>query len=230
MTTPDLPRARRRRPKFTKERPVRQDSVQAPLRLFIAVPLPDPVRRLVRTLVDELRQEPWPVRWVSPDNAHLTIHFLGEVPSEQAELLKLALPAAVARHERFRLRTAELGVFPNQKRPRILWLGLYGPTHRLVTLHTDLQAFLRNMNFAADDGPFHPHITVGRLRDTRNTSTRALPEQIVARFRAEAESGRASPKNAILMPIDSVVLYQSILDKSGPTYVPLLTCPLGEPA
>jgi 2'-5' RNA ligase len=229
MTTPDLPRKRRRRPKFTKERPVRQDSVQAPLRLFIAVPLPDPVRALVRTLVEEFRQEPWPIRWISPDNAHLTLHFLGEVPSEKAELLKLALPAAVARHQRFRLRTADLGVFPSQKRPRVLWLGLYGPAHRLVTLHTDLQLTLRKLDFAVDEGPFHPHITLGRVREDRNTSMRALPGQIVERIRAEAESGRVSAKNAIPMAVDSVILYQSILDKSGPTYVPLLTCPLGEP-
>jgi 2'-5' RNA ligase len=230
MTTPDLPKRRKRRPKFTKERPLRQDSVQAPLRLFIAVPLPDPVRALVRTLVEDLRQEPWPVRWISPDNAHLTLHFLGEVPSEQAELLKLALPAAVARHQRFRLRTAELGVFPNQKRPRVLWLGLYGPAHRLVTLHSDLQALLRRLDFTVEEGPFHPHITLGRVRDVRNAPTRDLPAQIVERFRAEAETGRASPKNAIPMAVDEVILYQSILDKSGPTYVPMLTCPLSEPA
>ncbi len=204
--------------------------MQAPLRLFIAVPLPDPVRSLVQTLIEDLHQEPWPVRWVSPDNAHLTLHFLGEVPPEQAELLKLALPASVARHQRFRLRTAELGVFPNQKRPRVLWLGLYGPAHRLVTLHSDLQALLRGLNFAVDDDPFHPHITLGRVRDVRNTSTKDLPRQIVERFRAEAESGRASSKNAIALAVDEVVLYRSILDKSGPTYLPLLRCPLGEPA
>lgn len=170
------------------------------------------------------------MRWVSPDNAHLTLHFLGDVPPEQAELLKLALPAAVARHQRFRLRTAELGAFPNQKRPRVLWLGLYGPAHRLVTLHSDLQALLRGLNFAFDADQFHPHITLGRVRDVRNTPTRDLPGQIVERFRAEAESGRASPKNAISMAVDEVILYQSILGKSGPIYAPLLTCPLGEPA
>lgn len=230
MTTPNLPKRRRRREKFTKERPVRQDSVQAPLRLFIAIPLPDPVRALVRALVEEFSEEPWPVRWISPENAHLTLHFLGEVPAEQAELLKLSLPAAVARHQRFRLRTAELGVFPNQKRPRVLWLGLYGPAHRLVTLRSDLERLLRGLDFAIEESPFHPHITLGRLRDVRNTATRDLPGQIVERFRAEEESGRVSPANAIPMAVDEVILYQSILDKTGPTYVPLLRCPLGEPA
>ncbi len=203
--------------------------MQAPLRLFIAVPLPDPVRALVRSLVEEFCEEPWPVRWISPENAHLTLHFLGEVPAEQAELLKLALPAAVARHERFRLRTAELGVFPNQKRPRVLWLGLYGPAHRLVTLRTDLEKLLLGLDFPVEGSEFHPHITLGRLRDVRNTSTRDLPTRIVERFRAEAESGRVSPTNAIPMAVDEVILYQSILDKSGPTYIPLLRCPLGEP-
>lgn len=218
-----------RRPKFSKDRPISQESVQADLRLFIAVPLPEPVRDLLRTVVDDLREEPWPIRWVSPDNAHLTLNFIGEVSPERAELLRLALPPVIARHERFRLRTADLGVFPNQKRPRVLWLGLYGPAHRLVTLRSDIASMLRSMEFTDDKSELHPHITLGRLRDVRNMPTRDLPAQIAERFRAETESGRVSARNTVPFPIDDVVLYRSMLGRDGPTYVELARCPLGIP-
>lgn len=219
-------RSRRRRPKHVKERPIPQASVQADVRLFIAVPLPQPVRDLVRTVVTELSEEPWPIRWISADNAHLTLNFIGEVPPERAELLRLALPPVVARHERFRVRTAELGVFPNQRRPRVLWLGLYGPAHRLVTLRSDINSMLQGLQFSFDESEFHPHITLGRVRDVGNVSTRALPSQIVERFQADALSGRVSARNAVPFPIDDVVLYRSVLGRDGPTYVELARCPL----
>ena len=228
MTEPDLPKKRRKRKRIPKERPPRQDAVETSWRLFLAVPLPAPVVTLVGELVQDLSAEAWPVRWVAADTAHITLQFLGETTPERAELLRLALPGVVARHERFRLRTADLGVFPNQNRPRVLWLGLYGPTHRLSTLHAEIATLLRDYDFPADDGGFHPHITLGRVRDVRNEPVRDLPAKIVARFRQEAESGRASAANAIPVPVDEVVLYRSILTRAGSRYEAVVRCALGE--
>ncbi len=226
MTTPDLPRKRRRRRHVPKERPPRQDAVETNLRLFIAVPLPPPVVALVGALVEDFSAEPWPMRWVSPETAHITLHFLGEVPPERAELLRLALPGLVSRHERFRLRTADLGVFPNQKRPRVLWLGLYGPAHRLLTLHADIGRLLKQFEFAVDESPFHPHITLGRVRDVRDHPVRDLAAQMVERVKQESECGRASAANAISLPVDEIVLVRSIIGRDGPAYETLARCPL----
>lgn len=227
MTTPDLPKKRRRPKRIPKERPPRQDAVETNLRLFIAVPLPAPAVALVRSLVTDLSQEAWPMRWVAADTAHVTLHFLGDVSPERAELLRLALPGFINRHERFRLRTADLGVFPNQKRPRIVWLGLYGPAHRLVTLQSELGRMLRELEFEVEPGPFHPHITLGRVRDVRDQPVRDLPGKIVERLRQVTESGRASAANAIPVPVDEVILYRSILRGDKPSYEPLVRCPLG---
>lgn len=168
------------------------------------------------------------MRWVSADTAHITLHFLGDVSPERAELLRLALPGFINRHDRFRLRTADLGVFPNQKRPRVVWLGLYGPAHRLVALRSDLGRMLAELEFEVDSGPFHPHVTLGRVRDVRDQPVRDLPGKIVERLRQEVESGRASAANAIPVPVDEVVLYRSLLGKDGPTYEALIRCPLGD--
>ena len=127
-----------RPPRHVKVRPPAADAVDTAWRLFLAVPLPHDAQLLLGEQIAALREEGWPVRWVQPENAHLTLHFLGETEPERAELVRLALPALVAAHAPFDLRTAALGVFPHFRRPRVLWLGLHGPVHRLETLQRDL--------------------------------------------------------------------------------------------
>jgi 2'-5' RNA ligase len=227
---PDRPRRHRaKRKRFEKDRPPRAESVETGWRLFLAVPLPPPVIELVGGLVRDLGREEWPVRWVSPETAHITLQFLGQVPPERAELLRLALPPLVTKHPSFRLRTADLGVFPNQRRPRVIWLGLYGPTHRLQTLQADITQLLRDLDFAVDAGEFHPHITLGRVRDVRDAPIRDLPAAIQRRFAQESTTGRVSSKNALSVPIEEVVLYRSILSHQGPRYEAVVRCPLAPP-
>ena len=218
-----------KRKRFQKERPARPESVDSGWRLFVAIPLPPPVIELVGSLVRDLAAEDWPVRWVSPETAHITLQFIGEVTPERAELLRLALPPVVAKHASFRLRTADLGVFPNQRRPRVIWLGLYGPTHRLQTLQAEIADLLRQFNFATNETDFHPHITLGRVRDVRDRSVRDLPASIQRRLAELAASGQVTAKNPLPVPIDEVVLYRSILSHQGPRYEAVVRCPLGPP-
>ncbi len=121
-----------RNPRSPKVRPPAPDAIEARWRLFLAVCLPQDVKSLVAEEIAKLAAEGWPVRWVQPEAAHLTLHFLGETERERAELVRLALPDVAAAHVPFDLRTAALGVFPNFRRPRVLWMGLYGPVHRSI--------------------------------------------------------------------------------------------------
>ncbi len=126
-----MPKEKRR---FKKERPPDQMSLDVDWRLFIAVPMPTEAVELVDQVVGELSTNDWPVRWVAPDTVHLTLHFLGDVSPERAQLLRLALTPVIARHESFTIKTGGLGVFPDPRRPRVIWLGLEGQTQRLATL------------------------------------------------------------------------------------------------
>ena len=218
-----------RKPRFVKERPP-TPSAESPWRLFISVPLPEAVTALVGVLVRDLSAEGWPVRWVASDTAHITLQFIGEVPPEQAELLRLALPHVVAQHTAFNLRTADLGVFPNQRRPRVLWLGLYGPAHRLATLRDEIGELLRRLEMPLDEKEFHPHITLGRVRDVRDGSGRGLPEAIQRRFAEEVTSGRVTSKAPIPVPVHEVHLVRSFLGRDGARHDPIACCPLAPPA
>ncbi len=219
---------RRRRPKAP--RPARQrppsESVDTRPRLFLAVPLPTPVVDKVSAVTSSLQEEGWPVRWTSAGNAHITLHFLGETEPERARLLDMSLAPVVAEHPAFDLRTADLGVFPTMKRPRVIWLGLYGPAHRLQTLRDAIGGLLGDFEFELDDKEFHPHITLGRVRDTRNTSVHDLPAKIRARIEAAAESGEVTHKDPLPIPVREVLLVRSHLGKDGPRYETLSSYPL----
>ena len=211
-----------------KIRPPSESAVDAPWRLFLAVPLPADAQKLVTRVTAELAQSDWPVRWTSADAAHLTLHFLGETAPERAELLRLALPEAVAAHPSFTLRTAAFGVFPNFRRPRVLWLGLHGPVHRLQTLQRDIGAKLQALDFAVADEPYQPHITLGRVRnrDGDRVRLRDLPELVKQRF-VDAASGAARGPEPVAVPVTEVHLMRSHLGREGARYETVDIFPLG---
>jgi 2'-5' RNA ligase len=217
-----------RTPRPAKIRPPAPEALDAPWRLFLAVPLPEEARAVIAEQIADLSGAGWPVRWVQPENAHLTLHFLGEVDRERAELVRLALPGVVAAHQPFDLRTAALGVFPNFRRPRVLWLGLHGPVHRLETLQRDLGKTLHGLDFAGTDEPYHPHITLGRVRnsDGERVRLRDLPEAVKRRF-VDAASGAAIAPESRQVPVREVLLMRSHLGSGPPRYEEVASFPLG---
>lgn len=227
--SPDAPRKKRLRRPRAPEPPRRvEETVDSALRLFIAVPIPEAVTALVDRTVATLMREPWPVKWSDPHNAHITLHFLGDVDPAAAEVLRLALAPAVAANDAFDLRTADLGAFPTIRKPRVLWLGLWGPVHRLETLHGAIGATLESLGFPLEERAFSPHITLGRVRaDQRNL--RDLPQRIRARFEALAASGAVSHTHPVPLPVTEVQLIRSHLSPQGARYEVLATYPLRRP-
>ncbi|MBA2278468.1 MAG: RNA 2',3'-cyclic phosphodiesterase [Chloroflexia bacterium] len=203
------------------------ETVDTSWRLFIAVPLPPAVITFVDGIIGELSQEGWPVRWVAPEGAHLTLHFLGSTEPERAQLLRLALGPVVAGHPPFQLRTADFGAFPSIRRPRVIWLGLHGPAHRLASLHAALGETLAAYEFeVAAEEQFHPHITLGRVRNVRDQSTRDLPAAIRQRLDELTKSGQVSHRNPIPLPVDEVRLMRSHLARDGARYETIERYPL----
>ncbi|MDQ3613336.1 MAG: RNA 2',3'-cyclic phosphodiesterase [Chloroflexota bacterium] len=208
-----------------KERP-EPETVDTDWRMFLAVPLPPDVVERIGAIIAELEPRAWPLRWITPETAHLTLHFLGDTPPEEVEILRMALPAVIAEHGAFALRTAGLGVFPKLLSPRVLWLGLWGPAHRLESLYNDLGDYLDEMQFPIEEKPYQPHITLGRLRNTRNIAVRHLPEEIRKAIADLETSGLADPKRPLPVPIDEIHLIRSHLEQPGPRYEVIARFPL----
>ena len=217
-----------RTPRPPKTRPPDPDALDATWRLFLAVPLSADVQALLSREIAELSALDWPVRWVQPDMAHLTIRFLGESDREHAELLRMALPPVVNAEPAFDLRTAALGVFPNFRHPRVLWLGLHGPAHRLERLVAQVDATVAELGFGARDEVYHPHITLGRVRNQSSATVRLrdLPGVIKAQF-VNAETGAAIAPPSVAVAVREVQLVRSHLGKGGARYEVVASFPLG---
>jgi RNA 2',3'-cyclic 3'-phosphodiesterase len=217
-----------RTPRPPKTRPPDPNALDATWRLFLAVPLPEDVQALLANQVAELSTLDWPVRWVQPEMAHLTLRFLGESDREHAELLRMALPAVVQAEPAFDLRTAALGVFPNFRHPRVLWIGLHGPAHRLERLVAEVDSAVAELGFGARDEAYHPHITLGRVRNqsSETVKLRDLPAAVKARF-VNAETGAAIVPPSVALPVREVQLVRSHLGKGGASYEVVASFPLG---
>lgn len=185
--------------------------------------MPSEVQEHVARIVAALVEYEWPVRWVAAESAHLTLHFIGETAPERAELLRLGLELAVARHAPFSLATGDLGVFPDFRNPRVLWLGLRGQTDHLASLHREIGQQLVKLGFEADLKRFHPHVTLGRVRDNPPAS---LGADVQRAFNDPRIAGLVvnQPRH---IEVGEALLVRSFLERGGSRHVPIARYALG---
>lgn len=203
-----------------------QSSVLSPsprlLRLFIALETSDAVRQAIDAAQRALRQRgDLPVRWTNPAQAHLTLQFLGDVVAEQVPALIEAVKPAVTGHRALLLRTGDVGAFPSAGAPRVLWLGVRGREAGLLLLQRAVVDAVRGVTgLVADPKPFHPHLTLGRLKNGYREE---------ARLRAVAAAlARPVPVPTAIWPVGEVSLIHSVLGAGGPRYTTLERFPLAE--
>ncbi len=192
------------------------------LRLFVALAPPEPIRRRLLALQAELRRAAGAaaaeVRWVAPENVHLTLQFLGGVPEERRAAVEAALTAAAAATPPFHLDVHGAGAFPSGRRARVLWAGVGGELEVLGGLATDLGRRLAALGYASETRPFAAHLTLGRARDPRG-----VPGLAAALARcAEGPSARWA--------VEEAVLFRSHLSPHGPRYEALARPRLGTAA
>jgi len=188
-----------------------------PLRLFVALEPPGPLRRQLAALSAELRRQAGPaaerLRWVEPGNVHLTLQFLGNAPEERLPAVQEAVATAASGARPLLLAVRGAGAFPSPRRARVVWAGLQGELAPLAGLVQALGARLSPLGFPPEERPFSPHLTLARARD----GAPGLAGALAALRDAELGSWRAG----------ELVLFRSHLSPAGPRYEPLLRAPLG---
>lgn len=189
------------------------------LRLFVALEPPDLVRRCLAALQAELKRAAGraadEVKWVAPDNVHLTLQFLGAVPEERLAAVQEGVAQTAAEAAPLELTVTGAGAFPNARRARVLWAGLAGDLAPLSALAAALGRRLAPLGFPPEERPFSAHLTLGRARDARG-----LP--VLAAALAHAGGGTEARWRA-----SEVVLFRSHLSPRGPRYEALSRAPLG---
>ncbi len=178
------------------------------VRSFLAINLSHDARAAIGNAVRNWRYLGRSVRWVKESNIHLTIKFLGDIPSSQVKDVSSAVKQLCSDLEPFTLELDRPGVFPDLRRPRVLWIGLKGPADSLAGVQNLVEETLFLQGFPKEKRLFIPHITVGRIKG-RPPSSKSL-----ARF---LKTDLPSSKSAI----DRLCLYKSVLTPSGPVYTPL---------
>jgi 2'-5' RNA ligase len=181
------------------------------MRLFVALDLDEPVRAAIRRLLDAIRSAAPEARWVRPEAMHLTLKFIGDQPEDKLPGLRRALeairsPAPVS------LRFTGLGYFPNDRRPRVVWLGVEA-SENLAGLAADVEAALQPLGIAREKRPYVPHLTLARFGEPRPAPR--LLEAVAALASTDAGRGEAR----------EFYLFQSKLSPRGAVYTKITTFP-----
>jgi 2'-5' RNA ligase len=135
------------------------------LRTFIALDLGKTVRDKAVALQESLARTGSDVKWVEPENLHLTLLFLGEVDDRDVPAVCRAVTECCREQEPFRMSVETIGCFPNLRRPRTVWIGVGEGTQEVVTLHDALETTLLELGcYRREDRQFTPHVTLGRVK------------------------------------------------------------------
>ncbi|UCH00793.1 MAG: RNA 2',3'-cyclic phosphodiesterase [Deltaproteobacteria bacterium] len=185
------------------------------IRLFLAFELPPEIRQQIGEVSTELQKLTLPVRWVKVTNIHLTIIFLGYVNEDTIDDIKERVNPVVKRFSEFKTRLNGIGVFPNWRRPRVIWIGLNGEIERLSNLREELQTELKVFGFKPEKRPFTPHLTIGRFKGPvdRDEELKLILD-------------RYHDLTGDLQYLRELVLFKSDLRPDGPVYTKMASWPL----
>jgi 2'-5' RNA ligase len=141
----------------------------ASLRLFVALETPAAVRGALARTLAELREVDADVRWESEERLHATLKFLGDTPDSRVEAVAAALERTSSSTAPLTVAYSGLGFFPSPHKPRIVWAGMREPTGGLHDFQAHIEASMRALGFPEESRPFHPHVTLGRVRGPRES-------------------------------------------------------------
>jgi 2'-5' RNA ligase len=177
------------------------------VRVFVAIPVPDDVRRALGELIAKLQRTCPGARWVRAEGMHLTLKFIGEASKEKVERVKAAL-AAVRSPAPVELHFHNTGFFPNPRHPRVFWAGI-DSTPNLAEVAEAIEKKLEVLGIPREARAFRPHLTL-------------------ARFNSQDGVPRLGEVLAQLTPFDfgattarQFHLYQSVLKRGGAEYTVL---------
>ena len=137
-----------------------------PIRSFIAIDIPAEVKSELTKLQNSLKHLGAVVSWTRREGVHLTLKFLGDVEPHVIPDIVNALIGAVNHTMAFNIIVEGVGCFPNPRRPRVLWVGLQGG-ESLSLLQSAVESATEPLGFPPEHREFHPHLTLGRVKDPR---------------------------------------------------------------
>jgi RNA 2',3'-cyclic 3'-phosphodiesterase len=188
------------------------------LRAFIAVETPSGIQSDIANSTASLKNAlPKPlVRWIAPQNVHLTLKFLGDVSPVNLDHLAEALKVEAASHRMFSMSVGGVGAFPTTRRARVIWIGLETPP-ALEDLHRGVEAAAAQLGYPQEERPFSPHLTIGRVGQNVSSSD-------LERIRRVLETITVGTLGTFR--VEAIHIFKSELQPGGAIYTHLYALPL----
>lgn len=185
------------------------------IRSFLAIELPEALRNRIGEVQKELKSTKADVRWVRPEQIHLTLKFFGNIEAPQIELITQAIEEEVRITQAAPIEVQGMGAFPSLNHPKVIWVGIKDEKKILIPLQQRLEQRLQRIGFELENRTFRPHLTLGRVRSNRGR------EELVRRMERHKEEGFG------FFLLERVVLFKSDLTPQGPIYTALRELRLG---
>jgi len=180
------------------------------MRAFIAVEIDSLAKQKISDLVSCLKKTGSDAKWITEDQMHLTLKFLGNIGEDKAQKISETLSVILHSFKSFKIGFSTIGAFPNLNHPRVIWLGIDKGRESLKILNGKIEAGLEKSGFVRENREFNPHLTLARIRSSKNISNliKLIGEK------------NLTPADEIL--IDKLTLFQSTLSPKGAVYAPIL--------
>ena len=179
------------------------------IRTFVAILIDKSLKKVIAEVQSHVKKLAPDVKWVAPENFHITLKFLGNVVEDALPEVVKAVEEAMRGFSPFDLAISGVGAFPNPARARVVWVGSGEGREQLAQLASAVDRNLAKLGFEKEDKPFKAHITIGRVKTSR--FLRQLAEGI----------GKVDAENLGIQRISGVAVMRSELSREGPTYTPI---------
>lgn len=184
------------------------------LRCFLAIGVPEPMKKSIGDIIDYIGKSGADVKWVSLENIHITLKFLGDTEETLVDAVKASLGKKTATCSPFYIKISDVGCFPSERRPRVVWMGI--EDHGLLRgLFKDVEDELVKLGYPPENRPFSPHLTLGRVRSQKRISEMLKRLGEFSEFSCEA------------FEVRGITLMKSELKPGGAQYYSLAEIPFG---
>lgn len=185
------------------------------MRLFIALPLNREIENKLGDMISQLKRKGGDIKWVNPQNIHLTVKFLGDTEQKLVGDIIEHINSVITKYQPIPTNITHLGAFPNLRRPRVIWVGIEKNADTIIQLAKEIDTHISQLGWEKENKKFKAHFTLGRVRNNRGL------EQLT-------EYLRGYEFEELNFVFDRIVLFKSTLTPKGPIYEKLHEAKFGE--
>jgi 2'-5' RNA ligase len=196
-----------------------------PIRSFVAIEVEEPARAAMLDYLALLRGRIDGVAWTRPENVHVTLKFLGDVVPERLVPLTERLTAIAGAQPPFIVTYGGVGGFPSGARPQVLWVGATAPELARLAAVVDEAGVIAGVE--RDRRPYHPHVTLGRVRDARSPRRDPVGRRPVGGMRPRDVLAADAERRFGAAGATALVLFRSDTGPTGARHTPLARVAFG---